>query len=169
MIGKWLVRCVRSRIRTAVTLAVLPLVVLNTLPVAAGCLCADGHFEPACRHDLCVSGKGNCGCSCCAHGCCCKGGKCCCRQRTAASKDNKDNTSGERVSGSQCCKPLVHQAVPTVVTSPVVFDGYQMMALTVASIDVPSFSPMVNSAIRVDSDTGCPPNDLVVTLHRLVI
>lgn len=166
MVGKWLIRSVHSRVRTAVTLAVLPLVVLNSLPVAAGCICADGHFEPACRHDLCRAGKANCGCSCCAHGCCCKGGTCCCRQRTAASKDD---TSGDRVSGSPCCKPLVHQAVPTVVATPVIVDGYQMMALTLASVDIPSLSPMAMSAIRIDFDTGRPPNDLVVILHRLVI
>jgi hypothetical protein len=51
----------------------------------------------------------------------------------------------------------------------VAVDGYQLMALTFASVDVPFFSPMVKTAIRVDSDTGCPPNDLVITLHRLVI
>lgn len=167
MVGKWLIRSVRSRLRAAVTLAVLPLVVLNTLPVAAGCLCADGHFEPACRHDLCVAGKGNCGCSCCANGCCCKGGKCCCRQRSAP---QKDDTPGKRLNdNNRCCTPLVHQAVPTVAASPVVFDGYHAMALALPSIDMPSFSPMVKTAVRFEFDTGQPPNDLVVTLHRLVI
>jgi hypothetical protein len=167
MVGRWLICSVRSRVRTAVTLAVLPLVLLNTLPVAAGCICADGHFESACRHDLCVSGKGNCGCSCCARGGCCKSGTCCCRQRSAPPKDE---TPGKRLNDdSRCCTPLVHQAVPTVVTTPVIVDGYQIMALSLASIDMPSLSPMAMSAIRIDFDTGRPPNDLVVTLHRLVI
>jgi hypothetical protein len=43
------------------------------------------------------------------------------------------------------------------------------MALTLASVDMPSFSPMEKTAVRLEFDTGRPPNDLVITLHRLVI
>ena len=30
-------------------LAMVPLAMLNALPLAAGCICADGHYEPVCH------------------------------------------------------------------------------------------------------------------------
>jgi hypothetical protein len=101
------------------------------------------------------------------------GNRSCCMKRAGCSSQqltgHSTNDGNQGVRGNGCCTPLVHQAVPTVVTSPVVVDGYQMMALTLASDDMPSFSPMEKTAVRLEFDTGRPPNDLVISLHRLVI
>ena len=63
--------------------------IMNGLPFAAGCICADGHYEPVCHADLCHADKGDCGCPCCAHHSCCKGDLACCRQRTAPKTQRK--------------------------------------------------------------------------------
>lgn len=166
MVSKWLLRLVRGRVRTAVTLAVLPLAIMNGLPLAAGCVCADGHYEPVCHAGLCRAEKGDCGCSCCAHHSCCKGATACRRQCPAPLKDD---TLGKRIAGNPCCTPVVHEAIPTVVTMPVVIDVHQLSALTVAAVDMPFSAPVAKLAFGADFDTGRPPSDLVVTLHRLVI
>src|SRR6476659_6813559 len=118
MISKRLLRLLRGRVHTAVTLAVLPLAIMNGLPLAAGCICADGHYEPVCHAGLCQTGKVDFGCSCCAHHGYCKSAAACCRQCPAPRKGD----CGQRVNDRSCCNPVVHEAVPTVVSSPQMLD-----------------------------------------------
>ena len=166
MVSKWLVRLVRGQIRTVVTLTVLPLAVMNGLPFAAGCICADGHYEPVCQADLCHAGKGNCGCSSCAHHSCCNGATACCRQRAA---QLKDNAAAMQIAGKPCCTPVVHEAVPTVVDSPQLIDVHPSAALIVAVIELPSSVAIAATGHRIEFGTARPPDDLVITLRRLVI
>ncbi len=76
---------------------------------------------------------------------------------------------GKQVGGNGCCTPIVHQAIPTIVTSSPVVDGQQMTALVLAPIDVPFFGGTTEIGHLIDFDTGRPPIDLVIALQRLVI
>lgn len=174
MIGKWLSRSIRRRHRVMVAVAMVPLVVLNALPVSAGCRCADGHIEPVCQAARCLAGKGDCGCPCCVQrGAVGSGCSCCMKRAERCSQELADHSptdckQGVR-GGNGCCTPLVHQAVPTVLTSPQIADGHQMPFLAPAVIDLPASLPAIKLAHRIEFDTGPPPQDFVVTFHRLVI
>lgn len=166
MVSKWLVRLVHDRIRTAVTLAALPLAIMNGLPVAAGCICADGHYEPVCKAGLCRDGKGDCDRSLGIHRSCCKGDTACCRHRAAPLKDG----AGEKlVNEAPCCTPVANEAVPAVINSSQVLDVQSSSALIVAVIELPSSIASATVGHRIDFDKWPPPDDLVVTLRRLVI
>src|SRR4051812_24188906 len=68
-------RSIRRRLRATVLLAMVPLAMLNASPLAAGCICADGHYEPVCHAGQCnarLSAP-----DCCAHHDCCSGKVCC--------------------------------------------------------------------------------------------
>lgn len=173
MIGKWLHRFVRRRHRMMVVVAMLPLVVLNALPVSAGCRCADGHVELVCNAARCLAGKGDCGCACCAAGGCKKGTCPCCMKKAERSSDEmvgqSPSNGRESVRGNGCCTPVFHQAVPTVLTTPKAIDDYQMSALASTIIDVFVSVPAAKIVRRIDFDAGPPPRDFVVTFQRLLI
>lgn len=158
-------RSTRRHLRAAVILAMLPLAVLSALPLAAGCICADGHYEPICRAGQCQSGMSGCGCPCCRHHACCTAKLCCHRSKTNSS----NQIPGEQFSDSGCCTPLVHQATPTIVNTSAVVDSEHATALVVAPIALPQFGEALKFGQTVDFDTGRPPNDLVITLQRLII
>jgi len=143
----------------------VPLAMLNALPLAAGCICADGHYEPVCHAGQCRTGMADCGCACCAHHSCCSG-KIRCNRSTV---NPHEQIPDQHVSNSGCCTPLVHQATPTIVTSSAAVDSQQIAALIMAPIDLPYSGEALKIGRHVDFDTGRPPHDLVITLQRLVI
>jgi len=147
-----------------VLLVMVPLAMLNAWPLAAGCICADGHYEPVCHAAECRTGMSDCGCACCAHHNCCSGKACCHR-----SAKSHEQMLGQHVGDSGCCTPLIHQATPTVVNTSPLVDGQHVMALVMVPIDLPYFGEALKIRRQTDFDTGRPPNDLVITLQRLVI
>jgi hypothetical protein len=159
-------RSLPSRFRPILVWAVMPLTLFNGMPISAGCICADGHYEPVCRAGRCRAGMSDCGCSCCAKTASCKG-KCCCRK---SENQRHENMPGQRVANNGCCKPVVVQ-VPTVVTTQAStgLDVQPIAALVLAPIDLPFLGSWSAVVHRIDFDTGPPPNDLIVTLQRLVI
>lgn len=172
MIGKWLNRAVCRHHQVMVTMAMVPLVILNALPVSAGCICADGHLEPVCHAARCFAGKGDCGCPCCARrgnlgrtNCCKKTADC----RSHLVDDQLPEDGRHSVRGNGCCTPIVHHAVPIVITLPQVVDSDQMRAVLWARIDVPHSVAPATILHRIEFDTGPPPEDFVVTLQRFVI
>ena len=167
MVNNRLNRFVRRHCRCVFVLAFGPLIILNGWPFAAGCICADGHYEPVCRASLCAAGTGDRGCPCCAHHVCCGGKTSCCRQHSAGARQEERATCGVRSKG--CCTPVVHQPVPTVITSPQVIDAHQFSALATAVIELPSSIAISNIGHRIEFDTGPQPDDLVVMLQRLLI
>ena len=68
-----------------------------------------------------------------------------------------------------CCTPIVHEALPTVIASSQLMDTHQLPALNVPVYELPASLAIANIGHRIESDTGPPPEDLVVTLQRLVI
>jgi hypothetical protein len=158
-------RSTRRRLRAAVILAMLPLAMLSALPLAAGCICADGHYEPICHAGQSQAGMAGCGCSCCAHHSCCSG-KVCCHHSVV---NPREHVPGQHLDGSGCCTPVVRQAIPTIVNSSAVVDSELVTALIVSPIELPHFEEALKIGQHFDFDTGCPPNDLVITFQRLVI
>jgi hypothetical protein len=158
-------RSTRRRLRAIVLVAMVPLAVLNALPLAAGCICADGHYEAICHAGQCQAGTGHCGCSCCAHRSCCCGKTCCHHSAT----NLREHVPGQHLDESRCCTPLVHQALPTVVNASAVVDSQLVTALVVTPIELPHIEVALRIVQHFDFDTGCPPNDLVITFQRLVI
>ena len=158
-------RSTRRRLRAAVTLALLPLAMLSALPLAAGCICADGHYEPICHAGQSQASMANHGCSCCARRSCCSGKGCC----HHSAVNSRNQIPGQHLDSSGCCTPVVRPAIPTVVNSSAVVDSELATALVVSSIELPHFEGALKITRHFDFDTGCPPNDLVITFERLVI
>jgi hypothetical protein len=149
-------------LRTAIAAAMVPLVLLNASPVPAGCICADGHREAICQAARCRDNPSDCGCQCCAV----RGRSStepCCTQHS-----NVPDEAGLKVGGT-ACTPLVHQAVPSIIPSAPMIDAYQLTALLVTPVGVPTQIDSIRIVHRVDFDIGRPSNDLVITFQRLVI
>jgi hypothetical protein len=143
----------------AMALAIMPLAILNGLPIAEGCICADGHYEPVCRGHLDQSHGDR---SCCAKHSCCAGMHTC---HLATGKSNSQPTLGDH-----CCTPLVHQAVPVVSATPQFASASQTADWNAIAIESPTFLSLeMHSSYCIEVDTTPPPNDLVVTLQRLII
>ena len=68
-----------------------------------------------------------------------------------------------------CVGLAVHEVIPATVEPTLSSDDRQLPTLDCGSVD-PEFSPAVPPLEHVvQSDLKCPPNDLVVTLHRFLI
>lgn len=172
-------RFVRHRFRAVVVWAAVPLVLLNGR-VTASCICADGHVEPFCRVEICSNQTAtstdarDCGCPCCAKDNrdrsstgCCRGKMACCQQ---SDKPRSDKSDGAGVSDNSCCTPVVHaQTVPAVVGATKIVDDHRAPAICAAVTPWPCSMNGSSATLHSVLDTGSPPNDLVITLHRLVI
>lgn len=159
MIRFRLSRFVRNHSRFTVACAMLPLVLLNGRTFT-GCGC-NGHFEAICH---CHCGNG-CG------GCCGQGGvRSCCAAKTADDRTSNPATKGnsERAQGHHCRQTAEYVVVLATVAPTLADDASQTSADALVAIDLPPASAATSSVHNRQSDTG-PPNDLVVTLHRLVI
>jgi hypothetical protein len=162
-------RLIRRRCQHAVAVAIMPLIILNGLSVAEGCICADGHYESICRASLCEARTSDCGHPCGAKCSCCTGRSCCSRPHVC--HPSPQSTGDEVTLAKRCCTRLVHQVVPTVVDASHV-RAWQHAPICNAAVLEPSYSLCVvttHTAHRAELGTGPPPCDLVVTLQRLVI
>lgn len=181
MVGMPLIRLVQSRFRTTVVWAMMPLAFLTGQPVS-GCICADGHYEPLCRAELCPGKTGAerqttadacCGCSCCAKHSGQRNSDCCkratgCYGRSA--NPHQGGTEGMGVTDNSCCTPVVRaQAIPTIVNLTRVVDDHHVPALCSVTLELPCPIHGSSAARRLERDTGSPPSDLVIILRRLVI
>jgi hypothetical protein len=77
--------------------------------------------------------------------------------------------SAQAVQGHRCKSIVLHEVIPGTVAPSLDMGDLHATIFVSAALSLPlSFSrSQVGQAI--DFDTGPPPNDLVVTLHRLVI
>jgi hypothetical protein len=157
-------RSIRTKARTIIVLAMMPLAVANAWPVSAGCICADGHYEPVCRADNCRAGKMNCGCSCCER-------TECCSQKLTASVDANDVPFVDEIGccAQGCCTPLVHVPQFAVFLASPESDIHAARAFAVSFFDAFSVVGNENLAQRFERKASPPPNDLVVVFHRLII
>lgn len=153
-----LTRWIRLHSRVAVAWVLLPTVLMNGR-TTIGCGCT-GHFEAVCH----------CGC---AHGCC--GQKCvrsCCAGKAAENHLARDATSADRSEHAQphrCTQIAQYVVIPTT-TSPTAADAHdcQAAALTSVAADVAIVNHPILPGQTTFWDTR-PPNDIVISFHRLVV
>ena len=172
-------RAYRKRLATFAIWAMVPVALWNGRAVG-GCICADGHYEPFCQAALC-SGSNHrtddrsseascCGCSCCEKTSTSRANADCCRTNTGCCRGSGGGPVGQSLGSNGCCTPVAPtQATPAVVTGPLQGGHHESPVLLVAVLDLPSLISGAHAAVRVESDAGPPPTDLVVTLRRLVI
>jgi hypothetical protein len=174
MTGKHLIRAIRSRFQAAVIWAMAPVALINGRSVS-GCMSPTGHFEPGC-HCQAMQESSACGanttcqchCPCCQGGkcCCCKGKACCCNLAAKTAS----RTHGEGVQGGNSCRPYsIYVVTPAVSTSAQTGDVHQLTDMSMVSVDLPLFATPVTVAPIFELNTGPPPDNLVVALHRFLI
>jgi hypothetical protein len=73
------------------------------------------------------------------------------------------------VQGHRCTQIVVYVVVPATVTTALAGFDSQASSLALAALDLPLGSASTDSWHVFQLDTGPPPNDLVIVLHRLVI
>ncbi len=162
MAGIRLNRAARNRWQTIAVWAMLPLAVINSRTVY-GCGCT-GHFESTC-HCNCCNSHGKCakcggGSSTCP--CCSKVG------RAAPAEDSKPSDGATGFRGHHCKGVAVHEAIPATVVS--VHTGVDLnLSLDLDTIDLPIVVNQLAYRHDVSALLTAPPDDLVVTLRRLVI
>jgi hypothetical protein len=162
--------------------SLVPLIAWSGRPLA-GCICADGHYEAACRSGLrhavnhgaepCSSGMTHGSPSCCAasrgHSACGEQETDCCRN-ARQSRRVECEFPGNVVGNNGCCTPVVQpSSLLSVVRGAQIACDHQFQALSVATLDVPCLASSWTSFRRVETDIGPPPIDLVVTLRHLII
>jgi hypothetical protein len=170
------------RRRAMIACALIPLVAFSGLP-AYGCICADGHYEPRCNAIRCAAPDHSdvtskpasdcCGRSCCAHRSvdghshsCCQGHT----ERDVSSHSSLAQTGAPSITGKSCCTPFVRAAtVATVANSMQAVDDHQLPTIDAVTIALADSHIGVRTCPHFLADIGPPPDDLVVTLGRLVI
>ena len=177
-----LIHHIPVRMRTAIFYGMVPLAILNGWPSMA-CSCANGQSNPSGRGAVCCalhsgagqkgSGSSCCGCPCCAerggdssrHGCCPPPTKKCCQP------SNKPSPGGRQAGSPNhgCTLVIQMQPIPGVVAASQYNDQYDVLALFVVPLNLarPLATSQTSACVEIDSDP--PPDNLVVTLQRLVI
>jgi hypothetical protein len=169
MAGKTLIRTIRSRFRAAVIWAMMPLAVLSGR-VVSGCMSPTGHFELNCRCWADAGGSAASATSCHCHCPCCAGGKtcCCCQSKSLAA--NSRQTTGGGIQGSGHCTPVaLYNVTPAVNVSIQTGDNHQSADFVAIVIDAPTSLARTTIEQLAELDTGPPPDNLVVALHRFLI
>ncbi len=178
MTGKFINRVIRRRFQAALIWVMMPVALINGRMVS-GCMSPTGHFEPGCHcqamqeSNACDQAKTNttcqCHCACCHGGTCC----CCCKAKTSCCKSVASNAVRVHGNGFQSgdhCRPFSTYAVtPVVKTAVQVADAHQLTDIAVVLFDLPlSVLPTTFTQVA-ELNTGPPPDNLVVALHRFLI
>jgi hypothetical protein len=170
MIRKPLLRFLRRRAWASLVWAMIPLTFWSGKPTF-GCICSDGHFEINCKAIVHQGADGKqvpCGCSCCIR----SGKRCCSGARKACCRHSTDTKSGSAsITGTAChCQPAVLMATaPTLVKTLRTTDEHQIPAAHVASLENAPLFALAPRNVSFRLDTGPPPDDWVVALHRLLV
>ena len=171
-------RFIRRHYRAAVVWAAIPLAIFNGRTVV-GCGCF-GHFESVCQCGCCSEmqdgGKqhGKSARPCCTGHGFSHSSYSCCNQSDATHQCNTADSdsrpaSPQGVRGHHCTSIVLHEVIPVTVTSSVDAGDLHASIFVLADLGLSlSFSQSQVGRV-VDFDTGPPPKDLVVSLHRLVI
>jgi hypothetical protein len=153
-----LMRTIRDRSRTAVVLAMVPLVVFNGRTMV-GCGCS-GHFEAVCQ---CHGGN--------ITGSCCSAGSVPSRCANKVSRDRCQDSprAPERVQGHHCTRVAIYVVVQATSTPDALSAKVHDTPFVMAPIDLPIMAGWSITGHDLCPSFGPPPDDLIVTLHRLVI
>jgi hypothetical protein len=177
MVGRRIVRYLRRHGRSAAIWFAIPLAVLNS-HATIGCGCT-GHFESVCHCECGVVAK-----QCCkqhhgkkfssfrtardsnASGC-----PSCCRQATrgASAAQVAHHNESEALQGHRCKSIVMQEVIPVTLAPSVDANGVCSSMLVAADLILPTDVGHSEVVGAIDFDTGPPPKDWVVILHRLVI
>jgi hypothetical protein len=175
MTGKRLYRSLRRRCDELIVWAMIPVALLSGRSVS-GCMSATGRFEPDCH---CASMQQMDGSACSTHQssetkshCSCCHGKCCGKVhagccKTVAKTNSQPN--GDGLNGGHCRPFSLFVGVTVTSTSGHSLDFQQTAEMLPVALDgtFPNFFAVSTEAVELD--TGPPPENLVVALHRWLI
>jgi hypothetical protein len=177
MTGKLLSRTVCRRCRVTLVWAMMPAAMLTGRSVS-GCISPTGHFEPGCHCQAMQAsatstppGKGitcQCHCPCCQGKtcCCCNGQSTCCK---SVAKDARRSEGNGLQSGDRCRPYSIYVVTPAVSTSAPSGNVDHSTAIAIVALVVPSSLVATTIARPTELNTGPPPGNLVVSLHRFLI
>lgn len=170
MSGPRLSRFCRHHGRALVVWAMMPLAALNGRTIV-GCGCT-GHFEEVCHcnspggaKSCCQSTAGCCG----GHGT--KSCSCCSTHESGSSSDTKKDRASDAIRhiGSRHCVSLAVHVVLPATEGPLSSEDGHFASLALSSVNLAFLPTSAPLEPVVQLDIKCPPNDLVVTLHRFII
>jgi hypothetical protein len=177
MAGEFLSRAVRRRFHAAMIWAMVPVAMMNVRSVS-GCLSPTGHFEPGC-HCAAMQEPGTnasqgtsttnccCHCACClGKTCCCCKGKSCCSMSVAK---NARQPAGNGVENGTHCRPFSMYVVAPAVKASLSAGMDHSVAIVPISFDPLTIVVTTAVAHPAELNTGPPPDNLVVALHRFLI
>lgn len=170
-----LTRIVRRRFRSAIVWATIPLVVFNGRTIV-GCGCF-GHFESTCHCGCCSDDKerhGKSNSTCCTgdsfHSAPCPRCKHDEANRCCNHADSKTRPADSLTwKGHHCTSIAFYLVAPATVLPTFDASDLDVAAFLPADSRLPLIVDQSQIAHVVDFDTGPPPGDLVISLHRLVI
>jgi hypothetical protein len=175
MTGIILSRTVRRRCQAAMIWAMMPVMLLNGKSLS-GCLSPTGHFEAGCHCQAMQLAKVStdpqatttCRCPCCkGKTCCCAGGSCCKAKSHDTVASYALRPKGSAVQDGAHCRPYSIYVVASVVTNSAHLDHSVLQAIV--SINSPLSVVAAPVAHHFELNTGPPPDNLVVELHRFLI
>jgi len=166
-------RVVRRHFRAALVWAAIPLAAFNGRTVV-GCGCF-GHFEAVCHCGCCGGTEGHSACSCCSAyhpdhsncSCCLLGSQPTARCSVASHEPMAKN--GSTLERHHCTSIAMRTVVPATVTHSIDLTDLHSWTLAIADHGLPPSNGNSHLGSFSEIDTGPPPGDLVVILHRLVI
>lgn len=166
-----LIRFGRTRCRTLAVWAMMPLAVLNSRTVL-GCGCT-GRFEADCHcncssiHKRADHRTGEAGCCCCSHNVS-GSSKSCCKQVASGSDDSK-STIEKGLRSRTCTTMAMHVADPATMPPLTFDDGARAAALNLAAFEIAIVPHETIWGRTTQLETVPPPDNLLVTLRRLLI
>jgi hypothetical protein len=172
MLANLISRRIRRRIQAIILWMMVPVAAINGQSVM-GCISPNGHFDPTCQ---CWAGQESSGTQATApthHCACCGTSHCCCKNKsstnsTAAQQTRASDGPGLHVHSR--CRPFTAYFTVTAV------NGLHRTVLVHSSVgcldqtvDMPAIA--VGAGVKYVSqlNTGPPPDNLTVALHRWVI
>lgn len=164
MARKSLIRLIQRRLHRVVIWAMVPLAAISGRSVS-GCLSATGQFDPNCRCCERMSAGTGVAATCC-HCSCCKGKTCCCKAKAAG----KANT-GSGMQDTSHCRQIAVFAVSTAVKSEI--QKARGLDTNIIAVAIEANPAVVTYAANwhevAAHETGPPPDNLLVVLHRWLI
>jgi|GEM_PF-3267582 len=168
--------------RAMIACALIPLVAFSSLP-AYGCICTDGHFELCCNSSRFATSNYSqvnskaandcCGRSCCAHRVADGRSRSCCQRKSnhgLASRTSQTKLGETSITGKRCCTPVARaDTLATVANSLKAVDDHHLRAIDDVTVEIADSHIGARPRPHFLADVGPPPDDLVVTLRRLVI
>lgn len=170
MTSSRLIRFGRNRCRTLIVWAMMPVALLNGRTVL-GCGCT-GQFMAECPCSCCSHigadiRRGPSGCSCCSHNASGLSESCC--KHIAQGSANSKSTIETGLRSRPCTTAALDMAEPATIPRLTGDDGIQSAALDLSAFEIAIVPHEATWGRTTQLKTAPPPDNLLITLHRLII